>query len=32
MKCIFQEGEMEKLKDFIASKKPHVIAVSAESR
>ena len=27
-----KEADMEKLKDFIATKKPHVIAVSATSR
>ena len=28
----FQEKDMQKLKDFILSKKPHVIAVTAETR
>lgn len=27
-----KESDMKKLKDFIATKKPHVIAVSAEAR
>lgn len=30
--CILQEKDIEKLKEFIAEKKPHVIAVTSESR
>ena len=28
---VLQERDMEKLKDFIETKKPHVIAVTAEN-
>ena len=29
---VLQEQDLKKLKEFIADKKPHVVAVTAESR